>query len=48
MISQQNEKSTQVYSRKSCIRSLVITAQMGEVGYQGQLLQKSQVYIKVY
>ena len=41
MVSLQNEKSTQVYSRKSWIRSLAITARMGEVDYQGQQLQKS-------
>ena len=36
-------------SDKSGIRSLVITARMREVGYQGQQLQNSQeVYIKVY
>ena len=49
MVSEQNEKSTQLYSTKSWIRSLAITGGMGEVCYQRQQLQQSQeVHIKVY
>ena len=41
MEKQQNDKSTQVYSRKLWIRSLVVTATMGKVCKKGQWLQKS-------
>ena len=49
MLSQQNEKSSQLYSTKSWIRGLAITVGMEEVCYQRQWLKKSQeIHLKVY
>ena len=42
MVSQKNEKSTQLYSTKSWIRSLAITVGVGKVCYKREQSQKSQ------